>query len=67
MNVVAIVRSAHRLPAGVAEKPGLTVIEANLLSLGDEELARHVSGCDAVISCLGHVINLKGIFVKQAP
>ena len=42
--------------------PRLTVVEADLLSLSDEDLQRHVRGCDAVISCLGHVIDLKGIF-----
>jgi hypothetical protein len=62
VNVRAIVRSAQKLPAGVAENPKLTVIEADLLSLGAEELQRQISGCDAVISCLGHVISLKGIF-----
>jgi nucleoside-diphosphate-sugar epimerase len=62
VNVRAIVRSAGRLPAGVAENPALTVIEADLLSLSGEELRRHVAGCDAVISCLGHNINLKGVF-----
>lgn len=60
--VRAIVRAAGRLPAGVADDPGLTVVEADLLSLGDADLLRHVGGCDAVVSCLGHVINLKGIF-----
>jgi nucleoside-diphosphate-sugar epimerase len=60
--VRAIVRSADRLPAGVADDPRLTVVEADLLSLGDADLLRHVSGCDAVVSCLGHVISLKGIF-----
>jgi len=62
VNVRAIVRSASRLPAGVAENPLLTAIEADLLSLNDAELQRHVRGCDAVISCLGHVLNLKGLF-----
>jgi hypothetical protein len=61
IHVRVIVRSAQKLPAGVAENPNLTVIEANLLSLGDEELQRHVRGSDAVISCLGHVTNFKGI------
>ena len=60
--VRAIVRSADRLPAGIAGDPGLTVVEADLLSLGDGDLLRHVGGCDAVISCLGHTISLKGVF-----
>ena len=60
--VRAIVRSADRLPARVADSPGLTVVEGDLLSLGDADLVRHVRGCDAVVSCLGHVVNLRGIF-----
>jgi hypothetical protein len=62
VNVRAIVRSAGRLPAGVAGNPALTVVEADLLSLSGDELRRHVAGCDAVISCLGHNISLKGVF-----
>jgi hypothetical protein len=62
VNVRAIVRSAGRLPAGVVGNPALTVIEADLLSMSDDELRRHVAGCDAVISCLGHNISLKGVF-----
>ena len=62
VNVRAIVRSAERLPAGVAKNPRLTVVEADLLSLSDAELRDNVRGCDAVISCLGHVISLKGVF-----
>ncbi len=38
------------------------MIEASLLSLPDEDLLRYLRGCDAVISCLGHVLSFKGIF-----
>jgi nucleoside-diphosphate-sugar epimerase len=62
VNVRAIVRSAERLPVGVAMNPRLTVVEADLLSLSDEDLQRYVVGCDAVISCLGHVLSLQGIY-----
>ena len=61
-RVRAIVRSAEKLRAGVAERPGLSVVEADLLALSDEELLRHVRGCDAVVSCLGHALSLRGIF-----
>lgn len=60
--VRAIVRSAQRLPEDLAAHPALTVVEADLLSLGDEDLLRHVAGCDAVVSCLGHTISLEGVF-----
>lgn len=62
VDVRAIVRSAERLPAGVARNPTLTVVEADLLSLSDAELRRHIRGCGVVISCLGHVVSLKGVF-----
>lgn len=60
--VRAVVRSPAKLPPDLAASPRLTVIEASLLALRDEELQRHLRGCDAVISCLGHVISLRGIF-----
>ncbi|MBU1567645.1 MAG: SDR family oxidoreductase [Proteobacteria bacterium] len=62
INVRVIVRSAQKLPTGAAETPNLTVVEADLLSLSNEELQRYIRGCDAVISCLGHVISFKGVF-----
>jgi nucleoside-diphosphate-sugar epimerase len=61
-GVRAIVRSAAKLPAGAAGHSGLTVVEADLLSLSDQGLLNHVRGCDTVISCLGHVLSIKGVF-----
>ena len=62
ISVRAIVRSGGKLPPEVAGHPNLTVIEASLPSLPDGELQRHLGGCDAVVSCLGHVLSLAGIF-----
>jgi len=62
VGVRAIVRSAGKLPPDVAGNPRLTVIEADLLALPDDELQRHLGGCDAVVSCLGHVLDLQGVF-----
>jgi len=62
VRVRAVVRSAERLPAGVADDPRLTVVEADLLSLNDAEIRDEVDGCDVVISCLGHVISARGVF-----
>ncbi len=62
VRVRAVVRSRGKLPPVVAENPRLTVIEASLLSLRDEELQQHLRGCDAVVSCLGHVLSLRGVF-----
>lgn len=62
LSVRAIVRSARRLPAGIAGASGLSVVEADLPAMRDEDLKRHLRGCSAVVSCLGHNISLKGIF-----
>ena len=57
-----IVRSRERLPAAVRDNQNVTVIEAGILDLSDEQLAAHVKGCDAIVSCLGHVISFKGMY-----
>jgi uncharacterized protein YbjT (DUF2867 family) len=62
VRVRAVVRSAERLPADAAEHPDLTVVEADLLSLSDEQVRAQVESCDVVISCLGHTISLRGVF-----
>jgi len=61
VGVRAIVRSTQGLPAGIAEKPGVALFEGSLLSLSDLDLQGHLRGCDAVISCLGHVLSLRGV------
>jgi nucleoside-diphosphate-sugar epimerase len=61
-RVRAIVRSASKLPAELRARPTLEVIEASLLDLADAELERQVRGCDAVVSCLGHVASLRGVY-----
>ncbi len=62
VRVRAIVRSDGKIAPEAAGNPNLSVSQASLLSLSDEHLQRHLRGCDAVISCLGHVLNLTGIF-----
>ena len=60
--VKVIVRSPETLPATIRQHDHLSVIQASVLELSDAELACHVKGCAAVVSCLGHNMNLKGIF-----
>lgn len=61
-DVRVIVRSRERLPESIREHSGITVVEASLLGLTDDELVRQVSGCDAVASCLGHNLTFQGLF-----
>jgi len=61
-KVKAVVRSPESLPRALTDNPQLSVIHASLLDLSDAEMAAHVSGCDAVASCLGHNMTIKGIY-----
>ncbi len=61
-KVRIIFRTSNKLPADILENPNTTAIEATLLDLTDEKLTEHVNDCDAVVSCLGHVMNFKGVF-----
>lgn len=60
-QVRAIVRSTRGLPAGIAANPRVALVEGSLLSLSDEELKGHLRGCDAVVSCLGHTLTVRGV------
>lgn len=60
--VKVIVRSPGKLPESIRHHDCLSVTQANILDLSDEELSKTVGGCAAVASCLGHELNLKGIY-----
>jgi len=63
-NVKVIVRSPENLPATIKNHERLSVISASVLELSGKELEQHVSGCDAVASCLGHNMTFQGLFGK---
>jgi NAD(P)-dependent dehydrogenase (short-subunit alcohol dehydrogenase family) len=61
-KVKVIVRSPEKLPASLKNHDYLSVIQASILNLSDSEMAQHVTGCDALASCLGHTPSLKGMY-----
>lgn len=61
-NVKLVVRSPDALPENIKRHKNASVIHASILELTDAQMARHVHGCDAVASCLGHNLSLKGMF-----
>ena len=61
-EVRLIVRSTVNLSAEALGNPNTTIVEASVLGLTDKEMAMHVKNCDAVISCLGHTMDFKGMF-----
>lgn len=60
-RVRILVRSPENLPAQVTGHANLSVIQASVLVISDTEMSGHVRGCDALVSCLGHPLNMKGV------
>jgi len=61
-TVKVIVRSPDKLPQTIQNHPNLSIIQAAVLDLSEADLARHVKGCNAVASCLGHNVSFKGMY-----
>lgn len=61
-KVKIIVRSTQNLSKTILDNENLTVVKASILELTDEELIKNVSECDAIASCLGHNLNMKGLY-----
>lgn len=61
-NVTIVVRSPDTLPEVVKSHKNVSVIHRNILDLSDTEMTQHVSGCDALASCLGHNLSFKGMY-----
>jgi len=61
-KVKVVVRSVNKLPEDWKNNDWLTIIEGSVLEISEEDMAVHLKDCDAVASCLGHNMNLKGIF-----
>jgi len=61
-KVKIIVRSDEYLSESVKNHNNLDIVKANLLDLSDPELAKQVKDIDAIASCLGHNITVKGMF-----
>ena len=61
-QVRVIVRSLENLPTFFHNNENVFLIHASILELSDAEMIHHVSGCEAVASCLGHTMSWKGIY-----
>jgi len=57
-EVIAIVRSPDALPNNAK----LSKVRADVHDLTVPEMAEHIQGCVAIVSCLGHNLSFKGIF-----
>lgn len=61
-QVVTVARNSTALHKEISLYPQLSVTVGSLLELADAELDDLISGCDGLISCLGHNMTFKGIY-----
>jgi len=61
-HVKVIVRSPEKLPKSWKSNKRLCIISASVLELSDTEMSKYLNGCQAIASCLGHNMSLKGIY-----
>ncbi|NOQ71521.1 MAG: NAD(P)H-binding protein [Crocinitomix sp.] len=63
-QVKVIVRSTAKIPESWKSNNNLSIIQATVLDIPMDEMAKHIKDCGAVASCLGHNISFKGIYGK---
>jgi len=63
-NVKVIVRPTSNIPETWQGNEKIEIIKANISELSIDEMANHLKDCQAVASCLGHNLTLKGLFGK---
>lgn len=63
-RVKVIVRPASNIPEAWQPNERLTIIKTNISETSTEEMAGYLQDCQAVASCLGHNLTLKGIYGK---
>ncbi|MGL1934104.1 MAG: SDR family oxidoreductase [Fibrobacterales bacterium] len=61
-SVTVVVRSGHGLPDAVRDHPQLTKITGTVLDFDEATTQKLVRGVDAIASCLGHNISIKGMW-----
>lgn len=63
IGVKALTRNVEKFDS-IKSSKHIEVVKAGILDIDNQELKHYLSDVDAVVSCLGHNITLKGIFGK---
>ncbi|MFC0875800.1 NAD(P)H-binding protein [Saccharicrinis sp. FJH2] len=63
-SVKVIVRPSGKVTDTWTKNDKISIIKANISEISVDEMMNHLIDCQSVASCLGHNINLKGIFGK---
>ena len=64
IQVIAVIRNSDSFSKEIKPQTNLQMLEASISVVSEEFLAPYLKECDAVFSCLGHNLTLKGIFGK---
>ena len=62
LSVRVVVRDASRLDESLHGEPALSVVEASIAEMTDDEIQALVAGCAGAACCLGHNLTFKGLF-----
>ena len=63
-NVKVVVRPTSKIPDSWINNNQVTIIEAGVSEISVDDMLKYLEGCQAVASCLGHNITMKGILGK---
>jgi putative NADH-flavin reductase len=63
IEVIVIVRNPVKIDS-LQNKENLIIITDSILNVDIDKLSEYLNGVDAIISCLGHNISIKGIYGK---
>ena len=65
-QIKVLVRSSNNLPDFWQENENIEVIVNNITVISVNDLAIYLHDCEAIASCLGHTMSLKGIYGKPS-
>lgn len=63
-RVKVIVRATSNIPDSWSNDDKVTIIKENIAQISVDDMANHLSDCQAAASCLGHNLTWKGIYGK---
>lgn len=64
INIRVVVREGAILSAEILDNPLVEIERGNIAEFNDSEMISLLEDCNAIVSCLGHNITIRGIFGK---
>jgi nucleoside-diphosphate-sugar epimerase len=64
ITIRVVVRESANLSAEILESPFVEIKRGNIAEFNDSEMNSLLEGSDAIVSCLGHNITIRGMFGK---